>query len=175
MMLFGGMNKRLKLNNMDLLLFFFQVLIIGIFAACLEMAFQMFMQPNMFLYPWSVFIMNLAHRNEVWRHLTRVLGRCRYCNGTWVGIYIYLYFFPFDLRVLLVIGITFLLIRILTDLFTDIDPVGKTEALYNYDSDSLAPTPIKPMLQTYVIMGAFYSIVYIVIPLIYNKVLLVQL
>jgi hypothetical protein len=150
---------------METIIYFTLVLIIGFFAAMLELAFQAFMQPNMVFYPWAVFLMKLSQKHEILRHLTRILGRCRYCNGTWIGIYAYLYFFPFDLRILFVIGITFMFIRLYTQyLFTDIDANGKVEALFGWSSDDLEPTPVKPMLQTYVIMGCFYSTVYLVIP-----------
>jgi hypothetical protein len=158
-----------KLNSILQLLT--TMFVLGFFSAGLGMVFQSFMQPNMIFYPWAVFLMKLSRINEVWRHITRPLGRCRYCNGTWISIYIYQYFFKtFDIQILLIIVPTWFWLKIFSDyMFPDIDANGKVEAIYKINVSELPPTPVVPMLKSYVILGSFYSMVYIGIPFLSTK------
>lgn len=151
----------------NLFYYFAIVAILGLFVAALELAYQCFMEPNMFFYPWAVLLHKLARKNQILAHLTRVLGRCRYCNATWVGIYAYLYLgFDLDLKILFVIASVFFFLKILTawSIFDDIAPNRKVAEIYDKKEVKMPPTPPIPMLWAYLIMGIIYSIIYIVIP-----------
>jgi hypothetical protein len=147
---------------------------LGFFVAGLGMVFQWFMMPNMIFYPWAVLLMKASRINEVWRHITRPLGRCRYCNSTWIAIYVYknkYIFGSLDVKVLFVIAATWFWLKIFTDyVFKDVDPNGKVEALFGFDSSILPPTPVIPMLKTYLILGTFYFMIYIGIPVLIPKI-----
>lgn len=143
----------------------FTLILIGFLVACLELTFQMYMQPNMILYPYGVLLMKLSQKGEVMRHLMRPLGRCRYCNATWIAFYVYVYFYGYDLSVLLLVGITTLFVKILSDHspFKDVDANGKIEALYGVAITG--NTPPGSMLWAYLILAIFYANIYITIPL----------
>jgi hypothetical protein len=143
--------------------FFFEVLALAFMVACLEMTFQMFMQKNMILYPWAVLLANIAKHNEVLRHLMRPMGRCRYCNSIWISFYVYVYFFGYNISVLLMFGLTTLFVKLLSDyVFKDVDANTGVDERYKivYKQD----TPWLAMMKSYGVLGAFYSTVYIVIP-----------
>lgn len=167
--------------------------LLSLAVASLEMTFQYYMQPNMILYPYSVLLSWISAKGEVWRHLMRPLGRCRYCNGVWIFIYSYTYltryelipklqFIPTIIVVLLGIGLLSVLITILGKyVFPDVDAAGKTdeERKVSYmielrDEETLLPkmvmknTPWQAMLKSYVLLGIFYSTVYVVIPYFIN-------
>ena len=148
------------------------LLFLGFFVAGLGMVFQFFMTPNMIFYPWAVLLMKIARKGEIWRHLMRPLGRCRYCNSTWIAIYVYKsrYFFgSLDLRVLVLIAATWIWLKLFSDyIFRHIEPNEKVEAIYGLHD--LPPTPAVPMLKAYMILAVFYSMIYIVIPLVSDKI-----
>ena len=169
---------------METITFLFELMLLGLAVACLEMAFQMFMRPNAILYPYALLLLRLSMKNEVLRHIARPLGRCRYCNATWIAFYVYVYFYGYELPVLLMIGFTFLFLRLLdTKVLRNIDPNDEvekeyiasfvTESEYDFDINGniylhavSGNTPAIPMLWAYLILGLFYSIIYIVIPII---------
>lgn len=144
----------------------FTIIALSLMVALLEMTFQYFMQPNMILYPYSALLSYIANKGEVWRHLMRPLGRCRYCNATWITFYAYKYALGLDLYVLFAFGMTTLFVNLLTKyVFSDVDPATKTDSAYGieYNSD----TPVKAMLYSYVILGVFYATVYLLLPLLF--------
>jgi hypothetical protein len=144
---------------------------LGFFSSCLAMVFQWFMMPNMILFPWAVLLAKGSRINEVWRHLMRPLGRCRYCNGTWISIYVYKHFFGFNIEVLFIIAATWFWIMIISDyIFTKVDPNEAVEKIYHFE-EFKRPTPVIPMLKSYIILGAFYSMIYIGIPLFSDKII----
>jgi hypothetical protein len=161
---------------METLINLLLVLLIGFMAACLGMCFQRFMEKNMIFFPWAVFIAWLSMKGEVWRHLTRPLGRCRYCNSTYIALYgFYLLVYPYmdlpdKMKILcmfLSVGITFFFIKIFTDyLFPDIDPNGDAEKYLELVSkiEKMKPTPVRPMLWSYLVIASVYGFFYIVIP-----------
>lgn len=150
---------------MELLELFLQLIVIAFFVACLEMAFQYFMHPNMILYPYAVLLSWIAQKGEIWRHLMRPLGRCRYCNGIWISFYVFKALFPYliiqkFIVVLLVFGLTAFFIRILsTYLFPEIDPAGKVDEARQVVF-AHANTPYQAMLKSYAILGSFYALVF---------------
>lgn len=149
---------------MEQLIYFGTIIVLGFFAGCLALAFQWFMHPNMIFYPYGVLLFKLSLKGQVLRHLCRALGMCRFCNGTWIGIYMYLYYYPLDIRVLFVIGITFLFLYSLSERFKDIDPYTAIGKKLNVDIAAIKDTPISSMLWTYLIIASVYSIIYLLIP-----------
>ena len=140
----------------------FQILILSVLVACLEMTFQMFMQPNMILYPYSVLLSAIARKGEVWRHLMRPLGRCRYCNAIWIMIYAYKYFFGFDVIILLAFGLTTLFVKLLTSyIFPDVDAASKTDEARGISY--IIDTPHGAMLLSYIILGGFYVVTFLLL------------
>lgn len=145
--------------------FFFQILALAFLVACLEMTFQMFMQKNMILFPWAVLLANIAKHNEVLRHLMRPLGRCRYCNAVWIAFYVFVYFYGYHISVVLMLGLVTLFVQLLSDyVFTKVDAVSEVDA--DYQIVYKQSTPWLAMIKSYGVLGAFYSMVYIVIPLV---------
>lgn len=167
---------------MEYLMQFGTVVVLTFFIACLELMFQYFMQPNMILYPYSVLLSKIASKGEVWRHLMRPLGRCRFCNAIWITFYAYQHFYKLDLTVLLAFGLTTLFVQLLTKyVFKDVDPATKTDdergvsyvidVIYDENgkkTEIIKNTPWQSMLISYLILGAFYAIVYLLIPYIIN-------
>ena len=171
---------------METIKFVFELMLLAIGVASLELAFQMFMRPNGILYPYSHLLLRLALKNEVLRHITRLLGRCRYGNAIWIAFYVYVYFYGYELPVLLMVGFTYVILYILSEtFFKDVDPNAEVEAEYMYtyaDSDEYeygltgkpylinisGTTSVIPMLWAYLILGLFYSIIYVVIPIIFG-------
>lgn len=142
------------------LIFYASLIFIGFFVASLELAFQYFMMPNMILYPWAVLLSKISRINEPLRHLMRPMGRCRYCNATWIAMYAYFFLFGHDLSVLFLIGTTFFWLKVLSELkpFAEIDGTKVDEVR---GITYATATPWQAMLKSYVILGAFYAFMYI--------------
>ncbi len=77
--------------------------------------------PNMFKNPEEHCIEEhkiaewIQEENQFWRYLTKPLGLCPFCHGTWLHIAVYFIVYPFDLTafaVFLGIGVNWLVIRI---------------------------------------------------------------
>lgn len=171
---------------METIKFVFELMLLAMGVASLELAFQMFMRPNGILYPYSHLLLRLALKNEVLRHITRPLGRCRYCNATWIAFYVYVYFYGYELPVLLMVGFTYVTLYVLSEtFFRNVDPNAEVEAEYismyaysdeyEYDINGkpsligiTGNTPVIPMLWAYLILGLFYSIIYVVIPIVFG-------
>jgi hypothetical protein len=49
----------------------------------------------------------------IFSYLSKPLGLCPYCNGTWIGIVVYIYFFGLTLPVILFLGINWFFIHII--------------------------------------------------------------
>jgi hypothetical protein len=142
------------------------ITVISFITACLAMMFQVFQQPNMIAYPWAVLLMRISQKGEVWRHLMRPFGRCRYCNGIWITIYAYKYVFGFNLLILFAMGLNFFFIWVLDHyVIKDIDPNDRVETIYNVQFGP--PTPWQAMIASYTVLGSFYAVIYIVIPIIF--------
>jgi hypothetical protein len=140
------------------------IAIISFITACLAMMFQVFQQPNMIAYPWAVLLMRISQKGEIWRHLMRPFGRCRYCNGVWITIYAYKYVFGFNLLILFAMGLNFFFVWVLDHyVIKDIDPNLKVEAIYKVQFGP--PTPWQAMMKSYAILGTFYALIYIVLPI----------
>lgn len=154
---------------------FITIAIFALFIGTLEMMFQMYMQPNMILYPWSVLLAKISSKGETWRHLMRPLGRCRFCNAIWITFYAYWIVFGFDLpMMLLAFGLVTTSVELLGKyIFPTVDASGRTDAELGYsymhfDADGnyvMKNTPWQNMLKSYVILGAFYFTVYVIIPI----------
>lgn len=175
---------------METLLFFFSfimvLIMISFLVACLEMTFQLYMQPNMILYPYSVFLSWFTEKGEVFRHLARPLGRCRFCNGTWIMIYTFIYltkfnilpkvsFIPTIILIGLSVGLTAFFINVLMQTaFKGVDPVTMTDKergmnryeKYIMESNQvvLTFTPWQAMMKSYGVLAVFYGSIYIFIP-----------
>ena len=138
---------------------------LGIITATIEMMFQYFMLENMILFPYGILLAKIASKGEIWRHLMRPLGRCRYCNGIWITIYTYLFFFEFSPIILIAMATNFISIWLYSNfVFQDVDAASVADhhikVKYQY------PTPWPAMLKSYIILGIAYSIIYGIIPII---------
>jgi hypothetical protein len=148
------------------LLLLYITFLIGITTALIGMMFQYFMETNMILYPWAVFLSWLAEKNEVLRHLTRPFGRCRFCNSIWICAYAYMYIIGLNPLILFAFAFNFIGVWFLsnyvfkaTDPTSAVDKIRKVQFKHEY-------TPWQAMLKTYAIIGFGYSIIYGVIPFI---------
>jgi hypothetical protein len=102
----------------ELLLYF----ILGFMVATLELCFQQFMTPNMIFNKYALWLLSFNPnslinkpniiKRIIW-YLSKPLGLCPYCNGTWIAITVYLYFFSIKLPILLFIGISWFFIHLI--------------------------------------------------------------
>lgn len=137
------------------------IFIIAIISSLMGMMFQKFMEPNMIAFPWAVLLFKIAKKGEIWRHLMRPLGRCRYCNSIWIMMFIFKYIFGLHIFIFLSMGLTFGLVYFWdTYVMKDIDPNGKVEKIYNYEWE-IKFTPWQAMMKSYIILICPYVIVYI--------------
>ena len=144
-----------------------ELLLLGFVVATLEMAFQHFMMPNMFFYPYAVLLSKIASKGDVWRHLTSPFGRCPYCNSTWIAFYTFQYFYDLKLTVLLLFGTTYIFVYLMkTYIFHMIDPAMSVDSIYDRKYEFVIE-PI-PMLYTYLILGFGYFMVYVGVPFAIN-------
>ena len=147
--------------GMTLILF-----LIGTITAIIGMMFQYFMQPNMILYPWAVLLAKIASKGEVWRHLMRPLGRCRFCNSIWICMYTYLYFIPLSPIILFAFAFNFMGVWALSKyVFPAVEPSTEVDKISKIRFEQ-EHTPWQAMMKTYAIMGFGYLIMYGIIPLI---------
>ena len=147
--------------NMTLLIF-----ILGITTGVIGMMFQYFMMPNMILFPYAILLSKIASKGEIWRHLMRPLGRCRYCNSIWICMYAYIYIIGFNPLILFAFAFNFLTVYAFSNyIMPNLDPSAEadktTKVVFGYKN-----TPWQAMLKTYAIMGFGYAIIYGIIPLI---------
>jgi hypothetical protein len=152
--------------TIDVLIFYTALIFVGFFIACLELAFQYFMMPNMILYPWAVLLSRISRKNEIFRHLMRPFGRCRYCNCTWISVYCYFILFGYNIQILFLVGISFFFLKILsaTSAFVNINAIKVDEVEgVKYAID----TPWQAMMKSYVILGLF-EIIICAIPIIFH-------
>lgn len=142
------------------------VFLIGSITAIVEIMFQYFMQPNMILYPWAVLLAKIASKGEMWRHLMRPFGRCRFCNGIWICMYTYIYILGLNPLILFAFAFNFAGVYLLGKyVFPFLDPAENVDKELKIKFEH-ANTPWQDMLKTYAIMGFSYSIIYGVIPFI---------
>ena len=144
--------------------FFLELIALGFIIACLELCFQYFMCKNMIFYPYAVLLSWTAFQNQTLNHLTRPLGRCRYCNAVWIAFYVYQYIYGTNIMVLFLFAIAFFFIWILSStLFKGINPSDYVDKKNNRSYTE--STSWQAMLKSYVILLNFYALVYL-LPLI---------
>jgi hypothetical protein len=89
-------------------------------AACLELAFQEYMDDDMIFERYKYYIDGLSRKRGWKRKLSFILGKCRYCNGFWVamGIYVLVYHKIISIdhwwMMLLFGGLNYIFIKLLT-------------------------------------------------------------
>jgi hypothetical protein len=141
------------------------IIVVSFITACLAMMFQVFQQPNMIAYPWAVLLMRISQKGEIWRHLMRPFGRCRYCNGIWITIYGFKLLFGIHWLLICAMGLNFFFVWVLDHhVIPDINPNDKVETIYNVHFGP--PTPWQAMMKSYAVLGSFYAVIYIVLPII---------
>ena len=141
------------------------VFVLSFMTACVAMMFQYFMMPNMIAFPWAVLLMRISQKGEIWRHLMRPLGRCRFCNGIWITMYAYMYFRKLEAIMVLAMGLNFFFIWILSRyVIMEVDPNERVEEIFKVEW-KVKHTPYQAMLKSYAIIGAGYIIMYGIIPL----------
>jgi hypothetical protein len=60
-------------------------------AACLEMAFQEYMDRNMIFEWYFTFISKLYSRGGLLKKISMVMGKCIFCHGFWLSVAIYIW------------------------------------------------------------------------------------
>jgi hypothetical protein len=142
-------------------------IIIGFLTASLAMMFQVFQQPNMIFYPWAVLLAHISKKGEMWRHLMRPFGRCRYCNGIWITIYAFKLMFGVHWLILLALGSNFIFVWLLDHyVIPNVEPNTKVDTLYHIEFKH-AQTPWQAMMRSYAVLGIFYAFIYIALPIIF--------
>lgn len=85
-------------------------------AACLELTFQEYMQKDMIFEKYGMWLACLFLRKSWQRKLAMVLGYCRFCNGFWTAVGVYLlYYRSFNWwMILLFCGLNYLFLKLLS-------------------------------------------------------------
>lgn len=142
--------------NLELII---TIVSLSILTACLAMTYQIFMLPNMIFYPVAVGLGHLANINQMWNHISRPLGRCRYCNAIWIGSFAFSYKFGHTIFLLLFFGMIPIFVFLLSKyVFPKVDPNKKVDKKYGFSYTSRTPWP--DMLKSYVIIGSFYLVIF---------------
>ncbi len=113
---------------MDNLLMYKDFFLLAVLSASLSLSFHQFMEDGMIFQFYADFLRKLRYgkakwkkmkfhteptdKNKFWAYLSKPLGLCPHCSGTWIGIGIYLIYLPIGIDILLFIGINWLLIKI---------------------------------------------------------------
>ena len=87
-------------------------LILGFIVATLGLCFEHFMKPNMIFNGYYKWLERKARKSKFWKHITKPLGLCVYCNSSWIAIGVFIYYFKFNITILLFIGIVWFFIDI---------------------------------------------------------------
>lgn len=79
---------------------------------------------NSTMYAYHKLVDQIKYKYYKWLildHLTKPLGRCPYCNGTWIAIFYYWLFFGFDLCIFLFIGVVWFFIKLIDYILSEYD------------------------------------------------------
>ena len=95
----------------EILIRFFLLIVLGFATATLGLCFYHFQDKDMIFAPYSKWLNKMAYKSIFWRYLTMPLGRCPYCNTTWIAIVVYIYYFSFSLEIFLFIGIVWFFVK----------------------------------------------------------------
>jgi len=101
-------------------------------VACLSWCFQHFMEEDMIFHKYGQwlnsfnrhfpykYIQNKVYNNwsfyirqNIMYYLKYPLGYCPYCNSTWIGIVVFIYFFKLKVTIVLFIGLVWFWVRVL--------------------------------------------------------------
>lgn len=81
-------------------------------AACLELAFQEYMQKEMIFYFYKKILLKIN------KYIAKPLGLCIFCNGFWVAFFIYiLHFKTINLDIILFCALNYFFLKILSLIF----------------------------------------------------------
>lgn len=107
----------MELNLIDsitkeyLVIFFF----LAFGTSFLELFYQECLGKNMIFQYWGLYLKELYDRNGYKRKISMILGQCRYCNGFWLSVIIYLiYFKSFSLSIMLFASFVYMIIKIIS-------------------------------------------------------------
>jgi hypothetical protein len=102
-------------------------LLIGFIVSLLELCFQHYMTPGMIFNNYGKWLNKIVRYSIICKkynknkpftyilaYLAKPLGLCPYCNSTWIGIIVYIYFFGISLQIFLFIGIIWFFVHYLT-------------------------------------------------------------
>jgi hypothetical protein len=142
-----------------------EIILLGITVGCLEMAFQHYMWPNNIFYPYGYLLAKVGNVNSVLLFVASPLGRCPYCNGTWIAFYAYKYFYGINLPVLLCIGVVMITVSVIKEkifLFS-IDSAVKIDEVLEIERRFIkSPWPI---LGALLLIGWVYFVIYVIVPI----------
>jgi hypothetical protein len=106
----------------------------------------------MIFYPWAVLLAHISKKGEMWRHLMRPFGRCRYCNGIWITIYAFKLMFGVHWLILLALGSNFIFVWLLDHyVIPNVEPNTKVDTLYHIEFKH-AQTPWQAMMRSYAVV-----------------------
>lgn len=86
-------------------------------SATLAIAFNEMLKVNGIFNFYAKFLLRKAKTSILWQYLSKPLGLCPFCNGTWIGIVVYLYFFGLNLPILLFVGLNYFCIMVIYSIF----------------------------------------------------------
>lgn len=92
--------------------------LLSLMTASLSLFFQECMEPGMIFrryYLWLTYhwIKNWRKKDRWKRWLLKPSGMCVYCNGAWISIMFFMYFFGPDIKILLFLGLNYMWTKIL--------------------------------------------------------------
>lgn len=99
------------------------LLLLSLMTASLSLFFQECMEPGMIFRRYYLFLVYHWIKNwrkvDRWkRHLLKPFGLCVYCNGTFVAMQFFIYFFGPRIELFLFLGLNYLWIKILKTNFS---------------------------------------------------------
>jgi len=94
-------------------------ILLSFFSACLAICFNEMLKPGNLFNWYAKILLKACKKSRVMNFLSKPLGLCPFCNGTWIGIFVYFYFFGFNLPIFLFIGINYFFIQILFNVFNN--------------------------------------------------------
>lgn len=103
------------------------LLLFGLLTACLEFAFQHYLEPDMIFERYGRWLESMKSKpigqgffkqkfNRFIKFLIYPLGYCPYCNGTWVTLILYWIIWGFNLNMVFSIGTFWMFARLIDTL-----------------------------------------------------------
>lgn len=82
-------------------------------TATLAFFFQYCLKPNMIFHFYFIWLTKLELKHSLLHYISKPLGLCIYCNGTWIAITVFIYYYGFNPAIFLFLGSNWFFIHII--------------------------------------------------------------